>query len=460
MTRLIAGLIIIAVAVSVVTRWFVTAELHPFHIMFHRYSVGMFALNTGLTFLAAMICYVLMGRTQWRQKAGNAIVCLSTILLLLFLAEFPALMGWIDYRTYMVPKMVGGPGPHNRQTDSDLLFHRHAHDQFLSRQRGDEAMLLGVAASPIHSTEYRYDRNGYRNDQDFVQADIVVIGDSFVEGYLVPQARISSTRLAELFETNVCNLGQADYGPGHELTVLRKIGIPLRPKFVVWLFYEGNDLSDLAEYEWASRDPRAYDRVVNGFDKRSFTFNALARFGGWTNSLLWWDSSLVATRSGIIPSKDSRAETRMYFVTEPQGSSVQTLNLLNRTFEILTKASSLCESSATRLLVVYVPLKFRVYRDLLRLSDESDLKRWRVNDFPDRFGRWCRSAGIDYVDLTPALRREAADGSLVYFPDDEHWTDEGHRVAAEEIARAIKATGWLSSELRSSPRPAQPHEQP
>src|SRR5205807_430492 len=47
----------------------------------------------------------------------------------------------------------------------------------------------------------------------------------------------------------VANLGQYDYGPVEELAVLRRYGLPLRPRIVVWMFFEGNDLVDVARYQ-------------------------------------------------------------------------------------------------------------------------------------------------------------------------------------------------------------------
>jgi hypothetical protein len=41
------------------------------------------------------------------------------------------------------------------------------------------------------------------------------------------------------------------------------------------------------------------------------------------------------------------------------------------------------------------------------------------------------SRRIEYVDLTPVFRAEAARGELIYRPDDIHWAPGSHRLAAE-----------------------------
>ena len=62
-----------------------------------------------------------------------------------------------------------------------------------------------------------------------------------------------------------------------------------------------------------------------------------------------------------------------------------------------------------------------------------------VNDLPDRLRDIVAdiSPEIGYLDLTPALRSAARENTLVFFPDDTHWTAEGHRVVAAALAEAL-----------------------
>lgn len=81
--------------------------------------------------------------------------------------------------------------------------------------------------------------------QDLEKATVVLLGDSFIEGYKVTQEEIVSNQLSQLIDVEVSNLGQSDYGPEHELAVLYQIGLDLEPSVVVRFFFEGNDLYDL-----------------------------------------------------------------------------------------------------------------------------------------------------------------------------------------------------------------------
>jgi lysophospholipase L1-like esterase len=50
---------------------------------------------------------------------------------------------------------------------------------------------------------------------------------------------------------------------------------------------------------------------------------------------------------------------------------------------------------------------------------------------------FCATAGIFFLDLTPALEQAAASGRAVYFADDAHWNAAGHEIAAEELAKFL-----------------------
>ena len=45
--------------------------------------------------------------------------------------------------------------------------------------------------------------------------------------------------------------------------------------------------------------------------------------------------------------------------------------------------------------------------------------------------------GIDYVEMLGQLRAAGAQGRDLFLRDDIHWSAEGHRIAAEELARAL-----------------------
>jgi hypothetical protein len=46
----------------------------------------------------------------------------------------------------------------------------------------------------------------------------------------------------------------------------------------------------------------------------------------------------------------------------------------------------------------------------------------------------CESAGIPFLDTTPALQRSVDMGDNVYFPDESHLNELGQYIVAETLA--------------------------
>jgi hypothetical protein len=107
---------------------------------------------------------------------------------------------------------------------------------------------------------------------------------------------------------------------------------------------------------------------------------------------------------------------------------------------LLVEAGALCRERGIQLFVVFVPAKFRVYRDLCEFADGSPCPQWPTDDLSGslRTALAESSPEIAFLDLTPRFRALAAAGALLYLPDDPHWTAAGHRAAASAIAAALR----------------------
>ena len=89
------------------------------------------------------------------------------------------------------------------------------------------------------------DEHGFNNPKSLYQKkiDILLIGDSYAEGYSVePENNIGSLLRNKNF--NVINLGKGGNGPLKELGTLVEYGKNIKPKIIFWL-YSHNDLTNL-----------------------------------------------------------------------------------------------------------------------------------------------------------------------------------------------------------------------
>jgi hypothetical protein len=141
---------------------------------------------------------------------------------------------------------------------------------------------------------------------------------------------------------------------------------------------------------------------------------------------------------------------------------------------VVTKATSTAAEAATaitafrdqlaargiQLLVVPVPNKESVYPEKLsrRAQSRPSAVCPQTRELLDRL----RTNGIEVVDLFPIF--EAAKGQLatgsqaLYLAQDTHWSPAGLDVAAQAVARRMRARGWLArgqAEWFEKPAPVQ-----
>jgi hypothetical protein len=319
--------------------------------------------------------------------------------------------------------------------DPELIYLRRPYLRLLGSQPGDIAAALCLEGSR-YDYDVQYDGKGFRNVNDFNAADIVVIGDSFIEAPTMPSAQLMTSVLARLTGQTVVNLGLSAYGPQQELAVLKRYALALRPRIIVWAFYEGNDFKDLVRYE-ARREPVLLGRSSDflRFNSSLMHNSVMALYRGLRGCK---DRQQHMVPSGIFSTTDS-SEVRMYFLHRTQEVTDTDLMALAR---IQGEADAITRQNDVRLVFLFVPTSFRVYHKLAACAPKSECA---IDDeLPKRVAAMLANVSerIYYVDLTPAFRAAAAKGQQTYRPDDTHWAPAGHRLAAEvtsEVIASIKA---------------------
>jgi PAS domain S-box-containing protein len=358
----------------------------------------------------------------------------------LLLAELPAWLKLIDYRkTFSISSNLPWEQP-GYLLDSELLAKPEPHHSvtmlFNQGNIGETLCLPPRQAEPF---ELRYDKNGFRNDQDLTSAEIAVIGDSYIESPMIPGSLLATTRLAEIQSKTVANLGQAGYGPQQELAVLKRYALPLHPKYVVWVFYEGNDLLDALGYAEKVSFLNSHRNSIDTVWNRSLTKSSMS----WMVRLVRGcvpEQHLKASHATVLD--DEGKEHRVYFKGYSASASLTTqeIDALKQSVAAIEEAYRLVQNEGARFIVVFAPTAFRVYHDIVNFdTDEGNISQWELNDLPDRFRKMIYdiSPDVGYLDLTPAFKSALRKNSLVFLSDDTHWSSDGHRVVAEALAGAL-----------------------
>lgn len=360
----------------------------------------------------------------------------------LVMLEFPVWLKLVNYREiFAISDGYDWEQP-GYVPDKELLFKPKSNQTIkVQVNRGNIGRSLCLASHSEEPFELIYDKNGFRNEKDLAGADIAVIGDSYIESQMMPGAQLVTTRLAELTKQTVANLGQSGYGPQQELAVLKRFANPLHPKTIVWVFYEGNDLLNARGYSDQLEALKATWGRADSFWYRSFTKNSLAWLTRSLQDCIPIEGEIRQTARTIV--MDSNGEPHQLYVKGRSASTTLTAQEwedLQKVATSLDEAYQLALQEGARFMVVFAPVAYRVYHDINEFEDVGGGgTRWALNDLPDRLHDIVTdiSPEIDYLDLTPALQSAARKNTLVFLPDDTHWTADGHQVVAETLAQAL-----------------------
>jgi hypothetical protein len=375
-------------------------------------------------YLLSWVAFFVAGGLRWAELGWRMGLVTASLAFAVGLFELPAALRLMDYRKALGTSM-GSPWRHPDNRLDPVLLHIHKPHLRLEWE--------GV--------EYRYDRHGLRNRRDMDAADIVVIGDSFVEGWGVPADGLLTVEIERRLRRPVANVAQAWYGPQQELELLRRFGLPLHPSVCVWVFYEGNDLADVVRYRESVQDWLELSRRLQSFSERSFTKNALITLGLLLQGRRPTDlaTSAVPPESGVFRLRSGEPVRLGFWPGPEQGLSPETHRSLEEVWAVLAQARLLCEDQGASLLLVFAPGLFRTYGKVTTFAPGAAPLEWAVTpELPDELREMANSLGIGFLDLTPAFDRAAGEGRLLYLQSNFHWSTEGHRAAARVIAN------WLS----------------
>jgi hypothetical protein len=96
---------------------------------------------------------------------------------------------------------------------------------------------------------YQSDEHGFHNPKGLwnsARLDVAVLGDSFAHGFCVPSHKHFIALIREHYPATL-SLGLGGNGPLLELATLKEFLPSLRPKIILWAYFEKNDLIELRD---------------------------------------------------------------------------------------------------------------------------------------------------------------------------------------------------------------------
>lgn len=328
----------------------------------------------------------------------------------------------------------------------------------------------------------QYNRFGFRGEDPTPRSirkdtySVFVLGDSITEAIQVPWRRGYARRLEGLLnerlgrDTEVTPWAVSDYGTANELLAYAREAAPLRPDVVLLQFLGLNDfmnnglafagrnkaMSDfsrpylipkrlegrLEEYLPLGPGPYKFTYVRPGWKKWRESIRLLAYFDFFRTVLQWKKKQEVLLEQ---PSSDLCAAELEVFLDEPderwQDAFEATRRLAEALKEQVRSSQSGEDGVAPRLIAFYAPSFFEVHDPAWTKGVELNLLRcfktsYRRENPERRFLELMKAAGVEAYSLKDDFQASPLPKPKLYLPDG-HFSSEGHRVAAEALARLL-----------------------
>jgi lysophospholipase L1-like esterase len=317
---------------------------------------------------------------------------------------------------------------------------------------------------------------------------IIILGDSFAEGYSVEfKALFSEVMKRRLNAQNshrveVINLGVGGYSTDQELLQFQTEGKLYRPDLTVLMFYD-NDVwfNGRSVYMPWGRGYKPLFGLENGELRLTYVpipppdepadrlssdsgspaelslLNRIKRAIAERSHLYRWVRSRikntasfysVAIKLGIA---DSPGPDDTYPVPEEYGvyrrlSTPQIEAAWELTEALLAKLDHEVRSAGSELLLFYVPMSAAVYPsqwDRMKRNYHLTDEEWSVERVERRLYDLSQRLGIAFLDPLEQMRGEskalARSGERLYFEIDRHWNANGHRWVGEMLADSVEA---------------------
>jgi len=422
----IRWLVLLATISAIVVVWWITGVWdRPGVRVLGAYRERYFLLNLLVSYFGLSIAIFWALRVRRRILFVWIAITLGTGFTFMLL-EAVAIVGLVDFR----PLLLG----RDRNPDFEYELRRKGQpDQYWEGEfEYDLVDRMGIEAESSQAV-FATDAFGLRNPPGITEPSVFVLGDSIVVGMPVPVEETVAQRVGQLADVPTLAVAEVGYAPQESLGRLRALGLARPGAVVLHLLFEGNDLMDSRKWnEWRQRPFRS-DWPLSGLFKTLMETLKTAA-----------PSSSTQSRMGWLRESAGRRE-KIYFLYDARHTDAEIAEL-DRLASDLAKAATAFAEQAIPYLIVMVPQKLTVFHPVLEWPDESPLSSpdQATSRFRRSMAKFAATHGLDYLDVTEALRGCLDSGDLPFYPADTHLAPCGHDAIARAVApwtRAALAAG-------------------
>jgi hypothetical protein len=293
---------------------------------------------------------------------------------------------------------------------------------------------------------YQSDEHGFHNPQEIWNSghiDIVALGDSFTQGFCVPSDKNFVALIRQRYPATL-NLGIAGNGPLLMLATLKEYVQFIKPKAVLWFYWEANDLVDLkmernspllmryldADFNQGllNRQPNIDNGLIAYVDRISHTtmreelVYATANISSAPGIVQLVKLGQLRNMLGLIYGETSKAYGLPNYMAVTDVRDLFT--------KVLIAAKGSVDSWGGTLYFVYLPTQ-QHYRNPTDASDY--LNPAFLDRDHEQVLALAKTIGLPVIDVHNAFRAHADVLALFPFRQPRHYSTEGNQVVAEAV---------------------------
>lgn len=266
-------------------------------------------------------------------------------------------------------------------------------------------------------TDFRYNNLGYR-DNDVLpkqpgQRRVMLIGDSFIENLEVDfsqtfPALVESELQSRSENWQTCVIGSQGYSTAQELKAFRRYEPVIDPDIALLFVYCGNDFEDNMRTAFSQLREDGEIEIKNSTEP------------AWKVTLKKAQRWLYESSHVVFLLKNKLQSIAHIELSPTSKESAAGDEALKRevTGKLIRLMAREVKEQGIAFGVIIIPFRDDLAND--------------IHERPQFVAQVCEKAGIDFIDLTPALSED------LFFETDVHFTVEGHRIVSEQVMTLLE----------------------
>jgi lysophospholipase L1-like esterase len=313
-------------------------------------------------------------------------------------------------------------------------------------------------ATESFDTEYRISSLGLRDKEYSVQKPantfrILMLGDSYTEGYGVHEHETFSTRLEEMLQHRqgaskfeVINCGVRGYSPLLEYLFLKNYGLQVNPDLVI-LFTDLNDESDDIKYTALARfDEKGIPVAVSHEPEQLVLNGPMAAIKDWLKNNTWLYNfvySRISQQIHVVRRERNFAAGDIHrddyaMLRETYVDSDSNWKLTHK-YLLLTR--DLLKEKGIDFWISVYPYGLQIHPNewnagrILRRFKQDTVYSTRPQELVEQ---WARANDITTINLCPDFKERSKTLFPLYWDIDGHWRAAGHQIVADALYKRLQ----------------------